>query len=115
MNPEEAGLAPSYDQLNFPPSVKQGRLQLIVSGDGREGSLKIHRDADIHASLLEPGDTVRHPIGPDRKAWLQMVAGTVSVNGENLAAGDAVAIENESEITISADAESEFLLFDMAA
>ncbi|HAT34829.1 MAG TPA: quercetin 2,3-dioxygenase [Rhodospirillaceae bacterium] len=115
LNPEEAGLAPSYDQLNFSPSVKQGRLQLIVSGDGREGSLKIHRDADIHASLLEPGDTVRHPIGPDRKAWLQMVAGTVSVNGENLAAGDAVAIENESEITISADAESEFLLFDMAA
>jgi redox-sensitive bicupin YhaK (pirin superfamily) len=112
--PDRGGHAPGYDQKHFAEADKSGRLALLVSGTGRDGSLRINRDADIHAALLKPGDSVTHRLATDRKAWVQVVAGSVTVNGEGLNAGDAMAIEDAGTITVSAAEDAELLLFDMA-
>jgi redox-sensitive bicupin YhaK (pirin superfamily) len=112
--PNQKGLTPGYEQQNFPASAKRGKLRLIASADGRDGSVTFHQDADIYASLLEPGEQVSHDLRPGRHAWLQMATGKVTVNGRTLEEGDGAALSEESRVTVTADAPAELLLFDLA-
>ncbi len=113
--PERAGIEPGYEQQMFADSDKRGGLRLIVSPDGRGGSLRIHQDVALYASILGPGETVRHPLTVDRRAWVQVARGAVTVNGEALSAGDGAAITGEASVDISATGaeDAEFLLFDL--
>lgn len=112
--PERQGLAPSYEQKTFADGEKRGRLRLLASRGGRDGSLVIHQDADIYASLLDEGDQVQHSLRAGRKGWLQVARGAADVNGQTLRAGDGAAVEGEPELTITATANgTEILLFDL--
>jgi redox-sensitive bicupin YhaK (pirin superfamily) len=114
IEPERRGLAPSYEQKFFTPEGKRGRLRLIASRDGREGSVTVHQDADLYASLLSPNEHVSSRLAAGRIAYLHLVTGAVRVNGTQLGTGDAAKIESEQELLIAADEDSELLLFDLA-
>ena len=75
--PEQQGLAPSYEQKSFTDGEKRGRLRLVASRDGRDGSVVIHQDADLYASLLDTGEQVTHALRAGRGAWVQVVRGAV--------------------------------------
>lgn len=111
--PAERGVEPRYADAVFPDDEKRGRLRRIVSPDGADGSLPIHQDATIYASLLEAGSEVSHSLEAGRHAWVQVVDGSVDVNGERLTAGDGAAVSDESELTIRATDAAELLLFDL--
>ena len=117
--PERAGIEPGYEQQLFADADKRGGLRLIVSPDGRDGSLHIHQDVALYAAVLSSGETVGHPLAADRRAWVQVARGAVTVNGEALSAGDGAAITGETAIEITAtgdadvDADAEFILFDL--
>ena len=113
IEPETRGMAPGYEEKFFAPEDKRGRLRLIASRDGREGSVTIHQDADLYASLLSPKEQVAHRFAADRLAYLHLVKGAVSVNGLALKTGDAAKIEAEQSLVIVADEDSELLLFDL--
>ncbi|KXB31320.1 quercetin 2,3-dioxygenase [Dechloromonas denitrificans] len=113
IEPATLGMAPSYEQKFFAPEDKRGRLRLVASRDGREGSVTLHRDVDLYASLLAPGEQVSHSLAAKRMAYLHLVRGAVRVNGVQLETGDAAKIEMEQKLTIAADADSEVLLFDL--
>ena len=112
--PEKRGIAPGYEEKKFSPDEKRGRLRLIASRDAAEGSVTIHQDARVYASLLDAGQTVRHPLAAGRGAWLHLVSGSATVNGTALATGDGAAIENESALELHAGEPTELLLFDLA-
>jgi quercetin 2,3-dioxygenase len=112
--PDEDGLTPSYEQKTFADSEKRGRLRLVASRDGREGSVRIHQDADLYASLLDKDEAVTHGLAAGRRSWIQVVRGAVAVNGKDLRAGDGAAVSALPELTVTATADgSEFLLFDL--
>ncbi|MGE8940991.1 pirin family protein [Leptospira interrogans] len=112
--PEKEGLTPSYEEKSFSAEEKRGNLRLIGSRTGRENSVVIHQDVDLYATLLGEGEAVRHTLKPGRGAWVQVASGTLTVNGEQLEAGDAVAIETAGEITLAGTEDlSEALLFDL--
>ncbi len=113
IEPDACGLEPGYEQIAFAPASLQGRLRLIASSDGRDGSVTIHQDAAIHAGRLAPGDRVILTLAPGRQAWLQVAAGRIKVRGLPLDAGDAVAIRFESEVDIEALDASEIISFDL--
>ena len=113
--PERQGLPPGYEQKAFPESEKRGRLRLVASRDGRDGSVTIHQDVDLYAAILARGETVRHALRPGRHAWVQVAAGEVTLNGEWLEAGDGAAVSDEQTIEISSEERgAEVLLFDLA-
>ena len=112
--PEKRGITPSYEEKRFSPEEKRGRLRLVASRDGADGSVTIHQDARVYASLLDPGQTVRHTLDRGRGAWLHLVAGAATVNGAALATGDGAAIQNEGTLEIHAGEPTELLLFDLA-
>jgi redox-sensitive bicupin YhaK (pirin superfamily) len=113
--PDRRGLPPSYEEKHFDDDAKRGRLKLVASRDGREGSVVVHQDASLYAALLGAGDEVTHATERTRKGWVQVASGAVTVNGEQLAAGDGAAIAYEDNLTIRASADdTELLLFDMA-
>jgi hypothetical protein len=112
--PNARNLTPGYEQKFFGDTDRKGKLRLIASADGRQGSVTINQDARVYASLLDGGESITHQLTEHRHAWLQLARGTVSINGENLQAGDGAAITDESEITIAAEEKSELLLFDLA-
>lgn len=113
IEPAASGMAPSYEQKYFAPEDKLGQLRLLASQDGRDGSVTVHRDADLYVSLLAPGEQVTHSLADDRKAYLHLVRGAVRVNGVQLETGDGAKIEAEQKLLIAADADSEMLLFDL--
>ncbi len=113
--PEQKNLTPGYEQRTVTDNEKRNRLRLIASYDGRNESVTIHQDADVYASLLEKDQSVRHNVAGNRLAWLQVIRGTVTLNGNKLETGDGAAIEQEGQLEIIAQDESEFLLFDLAA
>jgi len=98
--PEKQGLKPSYEQKNFSESDKLGQLCLVASRDGRNGSVTIHQDASIFATILQVGQTVCHRLESGRHAWIHVVRGDVDIAGQTLRAGDAVAITGDSEIKL---------------
>jgi len=111
--PEQKGLAPGYEQTMFEESERRGKLRLVASRDGREGSVTIHQDAALYASLLEPGESVSHTPAPGRRQWLQVARGSVVANGEKLEQGDALALVQEPKIEITGAEPAEILLFDL--
>jgi redox-sensitive bicupin YhaK (pirin superfamily) len=112
--PDRRGLAPGYEEKHFDDETKRGRLKLVASRDGRDGSVVVHQDADLYSALLGSGDEVAHATERTRKGWVQVASGSIIVNGERLEAGDGAAIAYEETVAISAGADSELLLFDMA-
>lgn len=113
--PERAGIEPGYEQQMFTDSDKRGGLRLIVSPDGRDGSLHIHQDVALYAAVLSSSDSVSHPLAADRQAWVQVARGAVTVNGEALSAGDGAAVTGEASVEIAATGaeDTEFILFDL--
>ena len=113
--PDRKGLPPRYDQKSFPNSEKRDRLRLVGSPDGRDGSIVIHQDAEIYDALLSRGHAVTHALKAGRKGWIQVIAGAVEVNGKAASAGDGVAVEDETVLSITSRADdSEILVFDLA-
>ena len=108
--PERPGIAPSYEQKTFPIDDRKGRLRLVASHDGRDGSLTVHQDVDVFAGTLN-GVPISHDFQPGRYGWLQVARGTVDLNGQTLQAGDGAAIEGEKQITLRGD--GEILFFDL--
>jgi quercetin 2,3-dioxygenase len=111
--PERTGLPPGYEQRAFPTVKKQGKLRLVASRDGREGSVIIHQAVDLYASLLAPGETVTHHLTSDHHAWIQVARGAIMLNDTTLSAGDGAAISEESLLTVTAQDQAEVLLFDL--
>jgi redox-sensitive bicupin YhaK (pirin superfamily) len=112
--PQTHGLPPSYEEKNFSDEERSGRLRLIASNDGRDGSVTIHQDAEVYATVLDAGKTVIHPVAENRHAWLQVARGTVRLNEVELKQGDGAAVRKESELKIIAHDHAEVLLFDLA-
>lgn len=98
--PNEEGMVPGYEQKAFEREEKQGRLRLVGSQDGRDGSVVIHQDVDLYATLLDEGDSVTHELRPGRHAWVQVARGQVRLNGEVLKEGDGAAISKEESLTL---------------
>jgi redox-sensitive bicupin YhaK (pirin superfamily) len=113
--PERDGIAPGYEQQMFADADKRGQLRLVISPDGRDGSLRIHQDVTLYASVLNSGETVAHQLAAGRRAWVQLARGSVTVNGEALSTGDGAAITEEGAVEIAAtgDSDAEFVLFDL--
>ena len=113
--PDRSGHAPSYEQKPFPDAEKRGRLRLVASPDRADGSLGIHADARVHATVLAEGQSVRHELAPGRHAWVQVARGELSVNGEVLRAGDGAAVSEERELALEGRGRepAEALLFDL--
>src|SRR5260370_41611828 len=100
MFPEKQGLKPAYDQKNFTEAEKRGKLRLVASPDGRDGSVKIPQDNDLYATVLGKGESVKHELKPDRHAYFQVARGSVKLNGKDLAQGDADAISAENTLEL---------------
>jgi redox-sensitive bicupin YhaK (pirin superfamily) len=112
--PAKQGLEPEYEEKKFSDEAKRNKLRLIVSPDGTGGSVRIHQDAKIYASLLDAGHEVVHTVSGGRSAWLQVAAGSVSLKDVVLKQGDGAAVSDESELRITAQEAAEVLLFDLA-
>src|SRR5689334_18136348 len=112
--PSEKGIEPSYEQKRFVDAEKQNRWRVVASADGREGSLTINQDAQVHLALLESGKTLNYPLQPGRSAWLQVLRGGVQLGANALTAGDGVAVSEEKSLTVAATEASELMLFDLA-
>jgi quercetin 2,3-dioxygenase len=112
--PEQKGIEPGYEQKNFASTEKQGKLKLVGSRNGRDGSITIHQDIDLYAAALSEGDSVSYTFTPNRVGWVQVARGEVQLNDQTLSAGDGVAIAQESLIRLQGVAQNaEVLLFDM--
>jgi redox-sensitive bicupin YhaK (pirin superfamily) len=111
--PKEKNVTPSYEQTRFEDSEKKNTLRLIASENGADGSVTIGQDAKVFASMPERGTSMTYQIKSDRGIWLQAVSGSLIVNNITLTAGDAAAITDETELAISANEDSHFLLFDL--
>jgi quercetin 2,3-dioxygenase len=114
IEPNVAGIAPSYEQKHFDAASKRGQLRLVASPDGREGSVTIHQDAFLYAAVLNGADRVVHALRPDRRAYVHVARGALSANGRPLEAGDALKAVDVSEIVLERGKDAEVLLFDLA-
>lgn len=112
--PDRKGHAPGYEQRTFSAEEKRGRLRLVASPDGSEGSVTIHQDATIRAALLDGVESAAHTLAPGRAAWVHVATGSVHVNGERLSAGDAAAFGGGT-ITLDRGQGAEVLLFDLSS
>jgi hypothetical protein len=112
--PNQKGLEPSYEQKSFPETEKQGKLRLIASPDGKDGSVTIHQDASLYVTLLAPDQEVTHTLPAGRYAWLQVAKGSVELNGNMLEPGDGAALSAEQKLVIRSVTDAEILLFDLA-
>jgi redox-sensitive bicupin YhaK (pirin superfamily) len=112
--PDRRGLAPGYEQKSIPPSEERGALRLIAARDRRDGAVTIHQDVDLYASRLEPAERVTHALARGRHAWLQVLAGRVTLDGTPLGAGDGAAVSREPALEIVALERAHLLLFDLA-
>jgi redox-sensitive bicupin YhaK (pirin superfamily) len=112
--PEEKGLAPGYEEKSFPNGDKKGRLRLIASPDARDGSLKIHQDVKVFASILAADDKIEHRLEPGRNVWIQIARGRLKLNDSVLKKGDGAAVTDETSLVFQGIEDVEFLLFDLA-
>jgi quercetin 2,3-dioxygenase len=112
--PEKKNLQPSYEQTYFAPEEKQGKLRLVASRGGDDGSVHINQDVRLYASILAAGEAVKHELAEGRYAWVQLISGELEINGETLKPGDGAAISEETLLKFKANADgTEFLLFDL--
>jgi len=114
IEPRERGIAPSYEQKRFGDDERRGRLRLVASPDGRDGSLTINADATLAIGQFDGADQhARHPIAAGRRAYVHVVRGAIDVNGRRLAAGDAAQLESEGAVTLERGDRAEVLVFDL--
>jgi quercetin 2,3-dioxygenase len=113
IEPARKGIAPGYEQKAFGDAEKRGRLRLVASPDGADGSVTIHQDARVYATLLGPGQQAVHTLAPGRHAWLHVARGSLTLNGEHLGTSDGAAIAGESVLTLVGEQDAEALLFDL--
>jgi redox-sensitive bicupin YhaK (pirin superfamily) len=111
--PEENDLEPGYEQEMFSREDKLDQLRLIASRDGRDGSVTVHQQVDLYASILQANSEIEHIIADSHKVFVQIISGVVTVNGQSASAGDGLQISNENKLIIAGKAEAEFLAFDM--
>jgi redox-sensitive bicupin YhaK (pirin superfamily) len=111
--PGVQGIEPGYEETHFDAPSKRGRLALIASPDGRDGSVTIHQDAELYAVLIDGGESATHALRGGRKAYAHVARGAVVVNGRRLAAGDALMVEQEPAIELAGGEQAEVLLFDL--
>jgi len=112
--PNEQNLSPGYEQKAFSADERHGQFRLIASEDGRNGSVTVHQDVSVFASVLEPNSSIEHPFSETRYGWLQVAKGSLTLNDERLEQGDGVVIMGENHLTATAFEPSEVLLFDLA-
>lgn len=112
--PERNGIEPGYEQKRFAPEERSNRLRLVASHDAAEGSLLIHQDARIYLATVEKGQELQHTLVEGRHAWLQVLQGSINLNGTPLNTSDGVAISNETALSLKADRSAEVMLFDLA-
>jgi|APFre7841882590_1041340.scaffolds.fasta_scaffold08044_3 redox-sensitive bicupin YhaK (pirin superfamily) len=113
IEPNVTGIAPSYEEKRFTDAEKHGRLRLIASPDGADGSVRIHQDARLYVSRLGAGQTLAAELPAGRLGYLHLVRGVVTVNGQRLDGGDAAKIRDEKRLAISAEGDAELMLFDL--
>jgi len=113
IEPNVQGIPPSYEEKHIPLADKQGRLRLIASSDGRDGSVLIHQDASLYATVLNGSDRVEHALAAGRRAYVHVVRGVVSVNGVMLKGGDAAKFSEAGRIELAQAEAAEVLLFDL--
>jgi redox-sensitive bicupin YhaK (pirin superfamily) len=112
--PSQRGIAPSYEQKTFGREEKQGRLRIVASPEGRDGSVSIHTDANLYAGLFDAGESAELELAPGRQAWVQVARGNVRVNGQPLEAGDGAALTGEGRVRVEGVDAGEVLVFDLA-
>src|SRR5215467_11146587 len=113
MFPDKNGYKPAYDQKFFSEEEKRGKLRLLVSPDGRDGSVKIRQDNELYATVLGPGESVQHELRPERHAYIQVARGSVTLNGLTLHTGDGAAISAEKSVQLTGVKDAEVLVFDL--
>ena len=113
IEPRERGIAPGYEEKHFEPGDKRGRLRLIASPDGRDGSLTIHQDASVYAGLFDGEERAEHQLEAGRRAYVHIVRGRAMVNGRDLDAGDAAKLSDIQSVTIETGRDAEILLIDL--
>jgi redox-sensitive bicupin YhaK (pirin superfamily) len=112
--PDQRGIQPSYEQKTFSAEDKAGRLRLVASPDGREGSVTIHTDAALYAGIFDAGQRAEHALAPGRHAWVHVVRGSAKINDTVVSAGDAVGLSGERTVRIEGIDAAELLVFDLA-
>jgi quercetin 2,3-dioxygenase len=113
MFPDRKGHKPAYDQKHFSDADKRGKLRLLVSPDGRDGSVQIRQDNELYATVLGRGETVKHELKPERHAYVQVAKGSVTLNGRTLETGDGAAISAEMSLELTGLEDAEVLVFDL--
>ena len=113
IEPNARGIEPEYEEAHFDAASKRGRLRLVASHDGRDGSVTIHQDAAVYAALLDGAEQASHTLAPGRKAYVHVARGKVTVHGYELGAGDALKASGEPEIVLEHGDNAEILLFDL--
>jgi redox-sensitive bicupin YhaK (pirin superfamily) len=114
IEPREKDIAPGYEQKSFSDGEKRGRLRLIASENGADGSVTIHADAALYAGLFDGDESTALALNPARKAYVHVARGALTVNGEKLQKGDAALLANESSLTLADGQDAEVLVFDLA-
>jgi redox-sensitive bicupin YhaK (pirin superfamily) len=114
MMPDKRGHKPAYDQKNFTEAEKRGKLRLVASPDGRDGSVKIRQDNELYATVLGAGESVTHALKPERHAYIQVARGSVKLNGKTLETGDGAALTAEKALELTGVKDAEVLVFDLA-
>lgn len=113
IEPSERGIPPSYEQKTFPEADKRGRLRLVASPDGAEGSVTVHANARLYAGLFDGGESAQQQLATGRKGYVHLVRGELEVNGQPLKAGDAALLDNETTIALTNGRRAEVLVFDL--
>ena len=114
MFPDKKDYEPAYDQKHFSSEDKRGKLRLVASPEGRDGSVKIRQDNELYAAVLAQGESVKHALQADRHAYVQVARGSVTLNGKQLETGDGAAISAEKQVELTGVKDAEVLLFDLA-
>ncbi|MDQ3031887.1 MAG: pirin family protein [Myxococcota bacterium] len=112
--PEARGIAPSYEQKHWDETERRGRLRLVASRDGRDGSVTVHQDVAMYAGLLAPGERAEVSLAPGRSGWVQVVRGALTLDGTVMREGDGASLEDEPRIALEAIEDAEVLVFDLA-
>jgi hypothetical protein len=113
IEPDVRGIPPGYEEKAFPAGERSGRLRLVASPDGAEGSVRIHQDARVYAVLLDGPQSVKHELASGRRAYVHVARGSVAVNGVALGAGDGARIAGEGSVGLASARDAEVLLFDL--
>ncbi len=113
IEPSARGIDPGYEQKHFDAADKRGRLRLVASSDGRDGSLTLNADASLFAGLFDGDESLQRTLDPQRKTYVHLVRGEAQVNGTRLQAGDALRLEGETQLQIDSARDAEVLVFDL--